>query len=135
MTPCNDSHENNSSEPSGRTLRHAFGKKKKKQKTRRRTKTKKQNTNNKTRRETKNLPSRLLLFLEQVRIPFLRPNPPHSRVRVNPGRPAAGRTRPGPPAPRGAGHQAKPHANWEPEGEGGLGGEICSAKSSQLFVA
>ena len=25
MTPCNDSHENNSSEPSGRTLRHAFG--------------------------------------------------------------------------------------------------------------
>ena len=27
MTPCNDSHENNSSEPSGRTLRHAFGKK------------------------------------------------------------------------------------------------------------
>ena len=26
MTPCNDSHENNSSEPSGRTLRHAFGK-------------------------------------------------------------------------------------------------------------
>ena len=29
MTPCNDSHENNSSEPSGRTLRHAFGNKKK----------------------------------------------------------------------------------------------------------
>ena len=28
MTPCNDSHENNSSEPSGRTLRHAFGNKK-----------------------------------------------------------------------------------------------------------
>ena len=27
MTPCNDSHENNSSEPSGRTLRHAFGNK------------------------------------------------------------------------------------------------------------
>ena len=27
MTPCNDSHENNSSEPSGKTLRHAFGKK------------------------------------------------------------------------------------------------------------
>ena len=26
MTPCNDSHENNSSEPSGRTLHHAFGK-------------------------------------------------------------------------------------------------------------
>ena len=26
MTPCNDSHENNSSEPSGRTLRHAFRK-------------------------------------------------------------------------------------------------------------
>ena len=26
MTPCNDSHEKNSSEPSGRTLRHAFGK-------------------------------------------------------------------------------------------------------------
>ena len=28
MTPCNDSHENNSSEPSGRTRRHAFGKNK-----------------------------------------------------------------------------------------------------------
>ena len=27
MTPCNDSHEKNSSEPSGRTLRHAFGNK------------------------------------------------------------------------------------------------------------
>ena len=25
MTPCNDSHENNSSEPSERALRHAFG--------------------------------------------------------------------------------------------------------------
>ena len=26
MTPCNDSHENNSSKPSGRTLRHPSGK-------------------------------------------------------------------------------------------------------------
>ena len=35
MTPCNDSHENNSSEPSGRTLRHAFGKKKQEKKQKR----------------------------------------------------------------------------------------------------
>ena len=47
MTPCNDSHENNSSEPSGRTLRHAFGK----------------NSRNKTKQSK--IKSRPVLFLDR----------------------------------------------------------------------